>query len=129
MEDLTIKVNGKEYSVKVEETEDGKLLVHCNGDVYEVEAPYNKEAAIFNREKKQEIEEAGKFVVTAPLPGTIFEVKIKKGQKVKEGDSLIKLIAMKMENDITAPRSGTIKEIRVRKDDTVNKDDILAIIE
>ena len=34
MEDLTIKVNGKEYNVKVEETEDGKILVHLNGDVF-----------------------------------------------------------------------------------------------
>lgn len=129
MEDLTIKVDGKEYSVKIEETEDGKLLVHCNGDVYEVETPYNKQAAIFNRAKKQDIEETGKSAITAPLPGTIFEVKIKKGDKVKEGDSLIKLIAMKMENDITAKKSGIVQEVRVKKNDTVNKDDILAIIE
>ncbi|MEK6949610.1 MAG: biotin/lipoyl-containing protein [Nanoarchaeota archaeon] len=129
MEDLTIKVDGKEYDVSVEETEDGKLLVHCNGDVYEVQAPYNKQAAIFNRTVKHGIEEKGKSVVTAPLPGTIFNIKIKKGQKVNEGDSLIKLVAMKMENDIVAPRSGTIKEVRVKKNDTVNKDDILAIIE
>ncbi len=129
MEDLTIKVDGKEYNVSVEETEDGKLLVHCNGDVYEVQAPYNKQAAIYNRTVKQGIEEKGKSVVTAPLPGTIFDIKIKKGQKVKEGESLIKLVAMKMENDIVAPRSGTIKEVRVKKSDTVNKDDILAIIE
>ena len=129
MEDLTIKVDGQEYHVKVEETEEGKLLVHCNGDVYEVEPPYDKQAALFSRAKKQEIEEGGKSVITAPLPGTIFEVKIKKGDKVKEGDSLIKLIAMKMENDIVAKKAGTVKEVRVKKNDTVNKDDILAIID
>ncbi len=38
MEDITIKVDGKEYDVRVEETDDGKILVHCNGDVYEVES-------------------------------------------------------------------------------------------
>ena len=63
------------------------------------------------------------------MPGTIYEIKVTKGQKVKEGDSLIKLIAMKMENDITAPRSGTVKEIKVKKDESVSKDDILIIIE
>ena len=36
MEDLTIEVDGKEYNVKVEETEDGRILVHCGGDIYEV---------------------------------------------------------------------------------------------
>ncbi len=129
MEDLKIKVDGKEYDVKVEETEDGKILVHCNGDVYEVEASQDKEAAIFNKIKRHEFEEEGKAVITAPLPGIIYEVKVKKGQKVKEGDSLIKLIAMKMENDITSPRSGTVKEIKVKKDDNVNKDEILVVIE
>jgi len=129
MEDITIKVDGKEYDVKVEETDDGKILVRCNGDVYEVESTQDKEAAIFNRVKKEKIEDAGKAVVTAPLPGTIYEVKIKKNDKVKEGQSLIKLIAMKMENDITAPRSGTVKEVKVKKNDNVNKDDILLIME
>jgi len=129
MEDITIKVDGKEYNVQVEETDDGNILVHCNGDVYEVQATQDKEAAIFNKIKKQKIEETGKAVITAPLPGRIYEIKVKKGNKVKEGDSIIKLIAMKMENDITAPISGTVKEIKVKKDESVSKDDILVIIE
>ena len=63
------------------------------------------------------------------MPGIIYEVNVKKGDKVKEGQSLIKIIAMKMENDITAKKSGTVKEIKVKKNDNVNKDDILVIIE
>ena len=129
MEDITIKVDGKEYDVKVEDTDDGKILVHCNGDVYEVESTQDREASIFNRVKKEKIEDSGKAVITAPLPGTIYEVNIKKGDKVKQNQSLIKLIAMKMENDITAKRTGTVKEVNVKKNDKVNKDDILVIIE
>jgi len=129
MDDIKITVDGKEYDVKVEETDDGKILVHCNGEVYEVESTQDKEAAIFNRVKKENIEDTGKSVVTAPLPGIIYEVRVKKGQKVKENQSLVKLIAMKMENDITAKRTGTVKEIKVKKNDKVNKDDILIIIE
>lgn len=129
MEEITIKVNGKDYDVRVEETDDGKILVHCNGDVYEVEPGQDKRAAIFNRVKKQKIEETGHIVVISPLPGRIYEINVKKGDKVKTGQSLIKLIAMKMENDITAPRSGTVKEVKVKKDQSVSKDDILIIIE
>ena len=129
MEDLTIKVDGREYEVKVEETDDGKILVHCGGGVYEVDRPQDKQADIFNIIKKREIEEKGIVAITAPLPGTIYDVRVKKGQKVKEGDSLIKLIAMKMENDITTPKSGTIKEIKVKKSDNVNKGDILVVID
>ena len=89
MEDITIKVDGKEYDVKVEETEDGKILVHCNGDVYEVETSHDKQASIFNRVKKEKIEESGKAVITAPLPGTIYEIKVKKDQSVSKDDILM----------------------------------------
>jgi len=129
MEDLTVKINGKEYNARVEETEDGKILVHCNGEVYEIETTKNKEAEIFNRVKKQEFEEKGKSVVTSPLPGIIYEVKVKKGQSVKEGQLLLKIVAMKMENDINSPISGKIKLIKVKKNQKVNKDDILVVIE
>jgi biotin carboxyl carrier protein len=128
MEHLKLNVDGKEYDVKVEETEDGKLLVHCGKDTYEVETGHSKEA-IYETLKKNKLEEKGTGTVASPLPGTVYQVSAKEGAKVKEGDSLIKLIAMKMENDITAPKSGTIKHVGVKKNDTVNKGDILAVIE
>ena len=128
MEDLTIRVNGKDYHVRVEESESGKILVRLNGDVFEIEPEKSKEAAIFDILKKKEVEGEGSGIVKAPLPGIISEVNVKKGQKVKEGDSLIKIIAMKMENDILAKRSGIIKEIKVKKNDKVNKDDLLVVI-
>ena len=129
MEDFKIKVNGEEHHVKVEETEEGKLRVYHGGEVFEIEAGENKEAAIFEKLRKKATAEEGSGVVKAPLPGTIHDVKVKKGDKVNRGDSLIKIIAMKMENDIAAPIAGIIKEIRVKKNDVVNKDDILIIIE
>ena len=55
--------------------------------------------------------------------------KVKKGDKVKAKQSLIKLIAMKMENEITAPMDATIKEIKVKKNANVNKGDILILLE
>jgi len=129
MEDLTIKVDGKEYSVKVEETKEGKILIHLNGDVFEIDSEQNKESAIFDRLKKKETEEESSGTIIAPLPGTIYEVNVKKGQKVKEGQSLLKLIAMKMENDITATKTGTVKEVKVKKNDGVNKGEVLVIID
>ena len=69
------------------------------------------------------------ITVTSPLPGTIYDIKVKKGDKVKGGQPLIKLVAMKMENEITAKKAGTVKEIKVKKNDTVNKGDVLIIID
>src|SRR3989338_2544332 len=125
MEDLTINIDGKEYSVKVEETEDGRILVHHGSDTYEVKTG-KSEADIYETLEKHKAQE-GTGTVKAPLPGTIHEIKVKPGQKVNEGDSLIKIVAMKMENDIKAPKAGTVKEIKVKKNDTVNKGDILII--
>lgn len=129
MEELVVKVNGEEYKVFVEETEEGKILVHCGSDVYEVETKKDVEQSAIERlHKKQTIEE-GKLEITAPLPGIIYDIKVKEGSNVKQDQSLFTLMAMKMENDITAPRDGIVKEIKVKKDDNVNKGDVLAVIE
>ena len=128
MEEITVTVDGKKYVVYVEETEDGRILVHCRSDVYEVETRKDLEPSAIERlQKKHEVKE-GESQITAPLPGIIYDVKVKKGSEVKQGQSLFSLMAMKMENDITAPSNGIIKEIRVKKDDNVNRGDVLAIL-
>ena len=129
MEELVVKVDGKEYKVFVEETEEGKILVHCDGDVYEVETKKDAEPSAIERLHKKQITEEGRLEITAPLPGIIYDIKIRQGANVKQGQSLFTLMAMKMENDITAPRDGVVKEIKVKKDDNVNKGDLLAVIE
>ena len=129
MEELVVKVDGKEYKVIVEETEEGKILVHCSGDVYEVETKKDAEPSAIERLHKKQITEEGKLEITAPLPGIIHDVKVKEGSAVKQGQSLFTLMAMKMENDITAPKDCAIKEIKVKKNDNVNRGDVLAIIE
>jgi len=129
MEELVVKVDGKEYKVFVDETEEGKIVVHCEGEVYEVETKKDAEPSAIERLHKKQSSEGGRLEITAPLPGMIYDVKVKEGSGVKQGQSLFTLMAMKMENDITAPRDGTIREIKVRKNDNVNKGDILAVIE
>ena len=129
MEEIIIKVEGKEYKVKVEETEQGKIKVYCGNDVYEVDAKSEIEPVFADAIKEEEKLGEGQIAIKAPLPGTIFSVNVKTGDKVKKGAPLVKLIAMKMENEVTATKDGTIKEIKVKKNDNVNKGDILVILE
>lgn len=63
--------------------------------------------------------------IHAPMPGLILEINVKEGQEVKEGDYVIVLEAMKMENALTAPKNGVVKAIKVKQNDTVNKGDLL----
>jgi len=69
--------------------------------------------------------EAASAGVTAPLPGLIMEVRVKEGESVKAGQTLMVMEAMKMENQIQAPHDGTVKRIYVKNDDTVAEGDPL----
>ena len=128
MEELTIKVKGKEYKVKVEEI-NGKVKVYCGNDVYEIDTKSDIEPLFVDTIKEEEKIQEGQNAIKAPLPGTIFSVNAKAGDKVKKGDSLVKLMAMKMENEVTSIKDGVVKEVKVKKNDNVNRGDILIILE
>ena len=66
--------------------------------------------------------------VPAPLAGNIFEVLVKPGQRVEEGERVLVLEAMKMETDVAAPRAGTVAEVRVKPGDAVAVGDVLLTI-
>lgn len=70
----------------------------------------------------------GSFDVKAPMPGLIIEVKVTEGDTVKDGDVLLILEAMKMENELTSPRAGTVTQVLAKKGDTVNSGDPLIIL-
>ena len=67
-------------------------------------------------------------VVKSPMPGNILKINVAQGQVVKEGDVLIVLEAMKMENEITAPKAGSIAQIAVSKGQVVETGSPLIVI-
>lgn len=68
-------------------------------------------------------------IIKAPLVGQIVSVKVNPGDSVNQGDVLLIIEAMKMENEIRAPKTGIVKEVRVAKGTRVATSDILVIIE
>lgn len=67
--------------------------------------------------------------IKAPMPGTILDIRVSVGQKVKRGDVVFILEAMKMENEVTAPVDGVIAQIVTTKGSAVSTGDPLAIIQ
>jgi oxaloacetate decarboxylase alpha subunit len=72
---------------------------------------------------------APKNGVTAPLAGNVWKIEVAQGQKVQEGDLLLILEAMKMENEIFADRDGTVGQILIQEGTAVTIGDVLLIIE
>ena len=63
------------------------------------------------------------------MPGKIIEVFTEEGAEIKEGDALLVLEAMKMQNEITSHLTGKVIKVNIKQGDNVNKDDILIEIE
>lgn len=123
MKHLTVTVNGVAYDVTVEETAGGAVAAPAAAP-----APAPAAAAPAAPAPAPAAAPAGStgaVAVNAPMPGNILDVRVKPGDSVKAGDTLLILEAMKMENEISAPQDGTIASVNVSKGDTVNSGDLL----
>jgi len=68
-------------------------------------------------------------IVEAPITGTVISIEVNVGDKVEEGDVLLYIESMKMENPIMAPLDGTVAEIKVEAQQVVETGDHLATLE
>lgn len=114
-----VKVNGKTYEVKIMSVSETEPL-----DVTTVKAEAPKAAPKAEAKKENSLPADGEPVLS-PMQGTILDVKVKVGDEVKEGDTLLILEAMKLENEIKAPKAGKVLQIAVSKGDSVNAKDAL----
>lgn len=117
-----ISVNNRLLSVQVRRRADGfPYKVILNGNAYSVEV----ERVESTRYRPPAPERKVDAKVYATLPGLISRVNVKLGDKVEEGEVLLVLEAMKMENEIVAPTSGIVKSLSVEPKKLVAKGDVL----
>ncbi len=67
----------------------------------------------------------GEGGIVAPMPGLIFAIRVKEGESVAAGQTLLVMEAMKMENPITSPYAGTVRKLYVREGDSIGEGDLL----
>ena len=130
-----VSVNGKQYDVEVEKVGGGYQPMSRQGNSAPIPrataapvevapvAPVAKAADPISSQSS-----AGNEKIEAPMPGTILDVKVNVGDKVDNGQVLLVLEAMKMDNEIVSPVGGTISSVMVKKGDTVNSGDIMITI-
>lgn len=124
MEKLRITLNDRSYDVTVEVLEEvdennqggkttpavpAKTLTAINGGKSPSTQPKSSASKTFN----------------APMPGTVLDIKVSAGNSVKQGQVLIILEAMKMENELVAESDGVVKEIHVSKGQSVQAGELL----
>ncbi len=115
MKKYEIEIDGQVYHVKVRELPDDAVMT---------EQP----KAGSSRNTADSAPPAEGKTMLAPMAGTILRILVKEGQRVKKGENLIVLEAMKMENEIVADEDGVIRSILVKANDSVESDQPLLIL-
>ncbi|MBP1594066.1 MAG: bcc [Bacteroidetes bacterium] len=142
MKQYKYKINGNLYKVTVNDIDENNIAtVEVNGTPYKVEIekavapkPVTRPAAAPKTESGKPVVSrpaatSNKSAVKSPLPGIILEIKVKVGDTVKKGDTVLILEAMKMENNIHADKDGKVTAINVNNGDSVLEGTDLIIIE
>jgi len=125
-----VNINNKEYEVEVEK---GQANLIKTTEVVTL-APVAVNLVVENPQVQTSvpviaINSIGGEPIKAPMPGTLLDIKVSVGTKVKKGQILFVLEAMKMENEIFAPSDGVVTQIMFAKSSTVATDDIIMIIQ
>ena len=115
MKNYEIEIDGQVYHVKVGELPDDAVMTE------QPKADSGRHVA------DSATQTEGKTML-APMAGTILRILVKEGQRVKKGENLIVLEAMKMENEIVADEDGVIRSILVKANDSVESDQPLLIL-
>ena len=128
MKKRKVKVDGEEYEVELEKQE-GVWNVTIEGKSFsiEIEGGSVGDSAGSKRKKKGRGKKSG--TISSTIPGKIVSIAVEEGDKVGEGDVVMILEAMKMQNEIQAPLSGTVTAVNCKPGDSIEANSPLIIIQ
>ena len=119
-------VDGQEFEVEVE-VENGKWLATVEGRTFEIEIPDSGPVVKKRRVAGGKKKKSG--TVSANIPGKIVTIEVSEGQEVTEGQVILILEAMKMQNEIQAPVSGKVVSVNCEEGQSIEANVPLVVIE
>jgi biotin carboxyl carrier protein len=118
---------GRVYQCRVETAgSDDQLHVHVGHESYQIAIADPKR---LSRLGSSSVDSGASARIVAPMSGKVISVLVEAGARVEQGDGLMVVEAMKMQNEMKAPRAGTVLEVRAVPGAAVNAGDVLAILE
>lgn len=128
MKKRKVKVDGEEYEVELEKQE-GVWNVTIEGKSFsiEIEGGSVGDSVCIKRKKKGRGKKSG--TISSTIPGKIVSIAVEEGDKVGEGDVVMILEAMKMQNEIQAPLSGKVTAVNCKPGDSIEANSPLVIIQ
>ena len=141
--EILVSIGKRKRHVSVEFITSDEVLLNIDGKIHEVIINSNSlsfsvyvNGRFFKIEKKsisqilgREVERLRKREIVTSMPGRIIKVFVREGEKVEEGQAVLVLEAMKMQNEIKSPQSGTITKIVPRAGDSVETGSLLFSVE
>ncbi len=131
MKKFNITVNGKAYEVDVEEiggVPEAPRAPRAAAPAPRAAAAPAAPAPVAAAPAAPAAPAGGGTSVECPMPGTVLDIKVAAGDTVKNGDVLLILEAMKMENEIVAMGDGKVVSVNVTKGASVNAGDVLVVL-
>jgi biotin carboxyl carrier protein len=123
---MSMLVGGHSYSVDLDESGD-EVLVHLGGNVHAVDVVSERRFRLRGGTAKFSLE--GQQLVRAPMPGKVTKVLVQLGEQVIEGQGLVVVEAMKMENELKSPKNGKVAELLAVEGSAVEKNAPLVAVE
>lgn len=123
---LSLLIDNRSLEAIVDERDDAwEVLLH--GELYAVEVQDERSYRLAQARGKL-LDETEAVVIRSPMPGLILDVLVEEGHVVSEGQTVVILESMKMENELRAARDGVVTQVRVAKGDNVEKNQDLVTI-
>lgn len=145
MKEYKLTINNSSYNVVIKDVTDDAVLAEVNGKqhIVQIDTITNLTAIVETQPGSPIFAPpsapsplptastaltAGSGAINTPIPGQIISITVSLGEKVRKGQKLLVLEAMKLENSITATMDGTVSEILIAEGDVVNQDQPLIVL-